>query len=224
MPWIKKGINRIIPSVIWQPHSQVLITLQQLSEDSLILDIGAGGRQISPNVIGVDFLPFENTKLISDIHNLAFANESVDAVFCTGTLEHINNPHQAMREIYRILKPNGIVHIEVPFIQPFHKDPEDYWRWTLDGLRLFAVQHNFEEIRSGSLIGPASAMNVLIIAYFQSWFCNRYIRKMIDFMLSYILFPFKFLDVVLLNRNIDLISAFFYVGIKPKVMDNELQA
>ena len=32
-------------------------------------------------------------------------------------------------------------------MQPYHRDPEDYWRWTLDGLRLFAKKHGFEEIR-----------------------------------------------------------------------------
>lgn len=214
MPWLRKGINRFIPSVIWQPRSQVAFTLQDLPENAITLDIGAGGRQIGSRVIGVDFIPFENTQVVSDIHNLAFADESVDAIFCTGTLEHVSNPTQALEEIHRILKRGGIVHIEVPFMQPFHRDPEDFWRWTLDGLRLFTRQHSFEEIRSGPLIGPVSAMNALIIAYFQSWFRRRYIRKCIDLFLSYILFPFKYLDFILLHKNLDMLSAIFYVGYK----------
>ncbi len=126
MPWVKKGINRFIPSVIWQPRSQIQVTLQSLSRSAIILDIGAGGRQIVPGVIGVDLNHFVNTRVVSDIHDLAFAEDSVDAVFCTGTLEHIRNPRKAMQEISRILKPKGLVHIEVPFIQPFHRDPEDF--------------------------------------------------------------------------------------------------
>lgn len=217
MPWTKSGINRFIPSVIWQSCCQISVTLRKLPAEAIVLDIGAGGRQIAPRVTGVDFIPFANTRVVADIHDLPFADESIDAVFCTGTLEHVSGPAQAMREIFRVLRYDGLVHIEVPFMQPFHRDPEDFWRWTLDGLRLFARQHRFEEIRSGSLIGPASAMNALIIAYVQSWFCNRYIRKGIDFVLSYILFPFKFLDAILINRNADLLSAVFYVGIKPEV-------
>ena len=215
MPWLKRGINRFIPSVIWQPQPQVPVTLQELPADAIILDIGAGGRQIAPHVIGVDFISFENTRVVSDIHHLAFADESADAVFCTGVLEHVENPSQAMKEIFRVLKPGSVVHLEVPFMQPFHKDPEDYWRWTSDGLRLFARQHGFEEVRSGVHLGPTSAMNALIIAYWQSWFRNRYIRKGIDIVLSWLLWPFKYLDGLLPNVASDMPSGVFLLGRKP---------
>lgn len=221
MPWLKKGINRLIPSVIWQPKSQVMVTFRELPHNGVILDIGAGGRQIAPNVIGVDFILYKNTRVVSDIHSLSFANESVDTIFCTGTLEHIDNPIQALNEIHRILKPQGILHIEVPFMQPFHKDPEDYWRWTLDGIKLLASQNGFNELRSGPLIGSASAMNAIIVAYFQSWFFNRYIRKLIDMILSCCLFPFKFLDIILIKRSQDLLSACYYVGIKSQKSHRE---
>ena len=121
MPWIKPGINKIIPSVIWQPRQQVLNTLKLLPDNAVNLDIGAGGRKISPHVFGVDFIAFDNTSIVSDIHLLSFKDDSVDAVFCTGVFEHIENPSVAMNEILRILKPGGIVHLEVPFMQPFHK-------------------------------------------------------------------------------------------------------
>ena len=165
MPWLKHGINRFIPSVMYQPQPQVPVTFQELPADAIILDVGAGGRQISPRVIGVDFILLENTRVVSDIHHIAFADESTDAVFCTGVLEHVANPSQAMKEIFRVLKPEAVVHLEVPFKQPHHRDPEDYWRWTLDGLRLFTGQHGLEEVRNGVHLGPTSAMNALIIAY-----------------------------------------------------------
>ena len=127
MPWLKlkHGINHFIPSVIWQPWPQVPVTLQDLPADAIILDVGAGGRQIAPHVIGVDFILLENTCVVSDIHHLAFADESTDAVFCTGMLEHVANPSQAMKEIFRVLKPEAVVHLEAPFMQPYHRDPED---------------------------------------------------------------------------------------------------
>lgn len=214
MPWIKAGINKILPSVIFQPIPQIPKTLKILPRDSIIVDIGAGGRKISKNVICIDSFTFPNTDIVADIHNLPLKNNIVDAIFCTGVLEHIVNPDIALTECYRVLRPNGIVHLEVPFLQPYHKDPEDYWRWTMDGIRLFAKRHRFTEVRFGSLIGPASAMNALTIAYFQSWFRNRYIRKGIDFILSFWLFPLKFFDFILLNQNVDLLSAIYYVGRK----------
>ena len=102
MPWLKlkHGINHFIPSVIWQPWPQVPVTLQDLPADAIILDVGAGGRQITPQAIGIDFVPFENTRVVSDIHHLGFADDSADVVFCTGVLEHLENPSRAMRESF----------------------------------------------------------------------------------------------------------------------------
>jgi len=211
---LRSGVNKFIPSVITQPIPQVKKTLMSLAKGAAIIDVGAGGRKIADRVICIDAVSLPNTDIVADIGSLPLRNDSQDCVFCTGVLEHIENPGPALKEFRRIMKPNGIVHIEVPFLQPYHKDPQDYWRWTLEGLRLFARQHGFREIRSGALIGPASAMNAMIIAYFQSWFRNRYIRKLIDILLSFMLFPFKFFDLFLLDQNPDILSAVYYVGKK----------
>jgi len=43
-----------------------------------------------------------------------FASESVDCVLCTEVLEHVADPAMAIREIWRILVPGGIVLLTVP--------------------------------------------------------------------------------------------------------------
>ena len=194
MPFLRRGINQFIPSVIWQAQPPLPATLAEMPKEGVILDIGAGGRQISQQVLGVDFIAYPNTRVVADIHSLPFTTESVSGVFCTGTLEHIDDPHRALAEMHRILKSGTLIHLEVPFMQPYHRDPQDYWRWTLDGLCLFAKNHGFEEIRCGSHLRSQSAMNALSIAYWQSWFKNRYLRKGVDFILSWLLWPLKFLD------------------------------
>jgi hypothetical protein len=42
-----------------------------------------------------------------------------------------------MKEINRILRPGGIVYISVPFIFPFNKDPQDLYRFTSYGIKVF---------------------------------------------------------------------------------------
>lgn len=163
----------------------------------------------------MDSFPFENTAIVADIHRLPFADGSVSGIFCTGTLEHVEDPCQAMSEMCRVLKPSGLIHIEVPFMQPFHPDPVDYWRWTLDGIRLFAGQHGLEEVRSGTHLGPASAMNVLVITYWQSWFRNRTIRKGVDVLLHWLLWPFKYLDALFPRDAKFMPSGVFLVARKP---------
>jgi SAM-dependent methyltransferase len=214
VPWLKSGINKFIPSVIYQPRPPIKETLKLLKPDSVVLDVGAGGRVIREGVVCIDFKPLRNTDIVADIHAMPVKNSSIDCVFCTGVFEHIKHPDVALKEFRRILRPGGIVHLEVPFMQPFHADPADYYRWTLDGLRLFCMEAGFREIASGSHLGPASAVNAIIIAYWQSYFRSRYIRKGIDVVLSYLLFPLKYLDVFLCNKNHNLSSGVYLVGRK----------
>lgn len=214
MPWIKSGVNRFVPSAIWQPDPPLERTVAELGRDEVVLDLGAGGRQVDDRIVAVDFIAFPNTDVISDVHTLAFADASVDTVICTGTLEHVRDPARVMDEIARVLKPGGRVHLEVPFMQPYHADPVDYWRWTLPGLRLFATERGFEEERSGAHLGPASALNEILAAYARSFFRGRVVRKLAEIVMTVLFFWHKYLDRFLANRTLDMPSGVYFVGRK----------
>lgn len=49
-----------------------------------------------------------------DAQRLPFKNESFSKVFCLEVLEHLPDDQGALREIYRILRSNGLVFIAVP--------------------------------------------------------------------------------------------------------------
>ncbi len=56
----------------------------------------------------------------ADIRHLPFCGESFDVVYTMGTLEHIAEYRDAMREIHRVLKVGGVAVIGVPnFWDPF---------------------------------------------------------------------------------------------------------
>ena len=44
---------------------------------------------------------------VGDAHKLEFKKETFDAVFALEVLEHVHNPEKVLREIKRVLKPNG---------------------------------------------------------------------------------------------------------------------
>jgi hypothetical protein len=50
-----------------------------------------------------------------DITRLPFADGSFDIVICSHVLEHIPDDRAAMREVARVLKPDGTAHVMVPF-------------------------------------------------------------------------------------------------------------
>lgn len=129
----------------------VLSVLKSLnSENVLILDLGSNDRRLTPNVINVDIInPNNCTDFVLDICNdLPFEENTFDVVFCTAVLEHVAEPVKVVSEIHRVLCPEGIVWADIPFLQPLHRVPTDYQRYTIDGIRY--LFRNFEEIDSGN--------------------------------------------------------------------------
>lgn len=51
----------------------------------------------------------------ADICNLPFEDNRFDFIICNHVLEHITDDHQAMKELYRIIKPGGTAILMVPF-------------------------------------------------------------------------------------------------------------
>lgn len=57
-------------------------------------------------------------KVKMDIHSMPFEQNRFDVVLCNHVLEHVQDDIQALREIYRVLKPGGFAILQVPFFSP----------------------------------------------------------------------------------------------------------
>ncbi|MCB1152638.1 methyltransferase domain-containing protein [bacterium] len=68
------------------------------------------------------------------------ADGSVNTVLCLNTLEHVDEPHKVVDEIYRVLAVGGHVIVTVPTRCPIHRAPKDYWRFMPDGI-FFLFRH-----------------------------------------------------------------------------------
>jgi SAM-dependent methyltransferase len=66
-------------------------------------------------------------KVKMDIHDMPFEDNTFDVVFCNHVLEHVKDDYQALREIKRVLKPNGWAILQIPFFHPIpdetYEDP-----------------------------------------------------------------------------------------------------
>lgn len=67
------------------------------------------------------------------------ATASFDVAVSTSTLEHVAKPWRWLPEFARIVKPGGLLYVNMPNTWAFHEYPVDCWRAWPDGLRaLFA--------------------------------------------------------------------------------------
>lgn len=161
---------RFIPSSTWQAAPQIERLMAETPADAVIVDLGAGGRTIRPGVISVDFLPAQGTRVLGDVLQLPFQDDSIDLIVATGLLEHVRDDRAFLAEVRRVLRPGGSVHIEVPFLQQYHDDPIDCRRFTLPGLADLCRMFGLEPARSGVHLGPTVTLLTLTKHYAALWF------------------------------------------------------
>ena len=213
----------IPPSPVYDPfegsrHARI----RDLTRDGVVLNLGSKAADWGAHVVNVDLmLPAQHSAeqpsvdILADIERLPFADATADAIICTNVLEHVGSAHDCVLEIKRVLKPGGLVYISVPFIFPTHPDPLDRRRWTREGLQ--AEFGGFIEIESGAAGGPFSAYVSITPTLLGSVFSSFVLYNAVRFAFGWLLWPFKFLDVVAArSRHADrTASNVFFLGRKP---------
>ena len=59
-------------------------------------------------ITSLDLVGTENVDYIADAHYLPFKNETFDGVWIQAVLEHVVSPETVVKEIFRVLKNDGI--------------------------------------------------------------------------------------------------------------------
>ncbi len=110
-----------------------------------VLDAGAGeGRHAAcfpqARYFGVDLAVgdtawnYRGLDAIADLRALPFRDGAFAACINIVTLEHVREPHLALREMARALRPGGRLLLVVPHEWEVHQAPHDYFRYTRYGV------------------------------------------------------------------------------------------
>ncbi|MGA2387233.1 MAG: class I SAM-dependent methyltransferase [Candidatus Bathyarchaeia archaeon] len=122
----------------------------------LVLDIapqvheGAQAYFKKAKIETLDIDPNSGAKYIADItkFNKFMPDGKFDVIVCTEVLEHTLNPFSAIKEIFRLLKPKGVLLLTVPFNFRIHGPLPDCWRFSEYGLRALLSEFSSVEIKS----------------------------------------------------------------------------
>jgi hypothetical protein len=97
--------------------------------------------------IGVDLSPGVGVDQLHNLHALGFRAESIRSALMFDTIEHVEFPRVALSEIGRSLAPDGVVLMTTVFFFPIHPFPNDYWRFTAQGMA--SLMSDFDKVHTG---------------------------------------------------------------------------
>ena len=143
---------------------------------------------------------------------LPFKDSEFDHVAMFDVLEHLDNPEVSLAEIYRVLKPGGLLIGTVPFCYPLHETPNDYLRYTDYGIDNYLSGKGFAKRSIIRILpGYASILQSLIASQFEGGKVKSQILKRIflsPFLFFMNLFGILFLPI---NQPNSIYSSHYFV-------------
>jgi SAM-dependent methyltransferase len=226
----RSGLARFVPSPsINLSRNSTLQTMRGILDrrgNCNILVVGSGRQRtwLTPlmqvvrqhDLVYTDVSMEADADIFCDAHDLPFADCAFDAVITTAVLEHVLYPEHVAAEIARVLKPEGLLYSELPFMQQVHEGAYDFTRYTLSGHRRLFRQ--FAELESGMVAGPATALVWSIENFALAFFAGRRSRLATKAVVRILFFWLKYFDHILAKRPeaLDGASCTFFLGAKDK--------
>lgn len=166
-----------------------------------IINIGAGGeikRVLSDYNLKFKEIDIDKKRkpdFVCSVEDMSiFEDHSVDIFFCMEVLEHVKNPFNAIKEIKRVLKPEGLIIGSTPFVFPIHDEPYDFYRYTKYGLR-----NLFQDFECINLIERNSYIESIYVILLRLLNIGNKKQKVMGILLSpfyFLLLPF----VIIISR------------------------
>lgn len=193
----------------------------KITEKPKILIVGGGekgsGTEWLWNFPEVEIDSFDiyassTTDLVCDAHYMPLKSSSYDGVWIQAVLEHVVEPHKVVAEIHRVLKAQGVVYAETPFMQQVHEGAYDFTRYTVLGHRY--LFKNFELIDMGGNKGPEIVLSWAVRYFIWGLTRSRRIARICGVGFGIVMRPFAMF--VSNKAMFDASSGVYFLGRKPK--------
>jgi len=173
-----------------------------LTEDFVLLDIGFGSgynikkitKKFNINTIGADIVPetvdkYNNLKIQNSsailidakTSKIPLKDGSVDIIVCSHILEHVPDDRVLLKEVFRLLKNNGIAYFNIPINEEKINVPLHIRKYKKNNFIELLQQHHFKILKT-----IESDIFTQIISYLgvNKNFFNNIIKKSLIFILS----------------------------------------
>ena len=98
---------------------------------------------------GIDMQEGHGVDLVADIHALPGEwGGKFSGVLCSEVLEHVRRPWVALPELRRVIRPGGWIVVTTLFAFPEHGFPDDFYRYSRNGLAGLLEDAGFTDIET----------------------------------------------------------------------------
>lgn len=193
--------------------------LGQLDSNTRGLNVGAGSTRLHPSIINLDLVGGETVDCQALAQCLPFLDSTFALVVTQETLEHVDEPFQAVKEACRVLSPGGVLYCQLPFIIGYHPGPTDFWRFTVEGIRTLVESAGFECVEVSVSVGPATGFYRISVEFFAilASALGRVLYYPAKALGALLFYPLKWLDPWLMrSHEADRIAGgYFVIARKP---------
>ncbi len=225
------GLSPVRRLIAWLEHPRYHFPYEEIDDFWLdehgnhrkrIVSLGGGPSRNTPQEFNLNIECFEEVDIAADAHCLPFEDNSLDGIHANALLEHVERPEVIVKEVYRVLKPGGMVYTIQPFMHPYHGHPRDYHRFSTDALEL--LFKDFEPIWVGVNTGPSYALLKSIETYIITYlplalpFGKKKITTGFQLLFWLLFFWIKYFDCLIYDTGKEHVLAnnTLYLGRKPE--------
>ena len=160
-------------------------------------------------VSAFDIYATPQVQFVADAHDIPIVDDYFDGVVIQAVLEHVLEPRRVAGEIWRVLKPGGLVYAETPFMQQVHEGAYDFTRFTERGHRY--LFREFALLDSGPSAGPGRTLMWAIDYFARSVFRSRTAGKIAKLAFFWVQYFDRFIPE---SYAIDGASGVYFLGTK----------
>jgi len=112
------------PKKRWIKDKRYIKFIKSLLVKKPILDVGCGYEKMGD--VGIDIINYEDVDIRWNLNKFPYPikSNSFSTILCHHVIEHVKYPAKTLKELHRILKPNGRIVIVVPHPNhPTYRNP-----------------------------------------------------------------------------------------------------
>lgn len=184
-------------------HKLHLESMQSIANkvSGIVLDVGCGIKpykkmfNLATKYYGIELTTYsEDHKEIdwyADGYNLPFENNTFDTIMLLQVLAHIPEPRIFLKELARVIKPDGRIVISTPQTWGLHEIPHDYYRFTPFGLKYLCESIGLTTEVKIKTNGSVATLTQRAVPFWLSFFPKKKSKILEFFLLLTVFIPLR---------------------------------